>query len=300
MVGQPAVGEDPAVDARVERLDPAVEHLREPGHGGHVGHRQPGVAERAGGAAGRHELEAGQHEPRAEVGESGLVRDRQQRAARDRQGRVGTIDIEDDPAPVRRDRERAGEQQPDRARQEPMLDRADPVVEGLGVVAGQDRDGLLGDDRSAIERRVDEMDRAAGDRHPVREGVSDRVRAREGRQQRRVRVEDPPGERGEHRRPDDPHVAGEDDDVGLDRRPASRPASRRRRRGPARSRCPARSPSRAPGRPGRRRPGRSRRRARRGRRPRLRARRFDPAPETPTAIRPGRAVTPLAPSGPST
>ena len=38
--GEAAVGEDPAVDPRVERLHPPVEHLREAGDGGDVGDRQ--------------------------------------------------------------------------------------------------------------------------------------------------------------------------------------------------------------------------------------------------------------------
>ena len=48
---------------------------------------------------------------------------------------------------------------------------------------------------------------------PAREGIADRVGARERRQERRVGVEDPPGVSGEDRRPDDPHVAREDDDI---------------------------------------------------------------------------------------
>ena len=51
------VGQDAAVDPRVERLHPPVEHLGEARDGRDVGHRQPGVAQGAGGPAGRHELE---------------------------------------------------------------------------------------------------------------------------------------------------------------------------------------------------------------------------------------------------
>ena len=53
--------------------------------------------------------------------------------------------------------------------------------------------------------------------HARGEGVLDRMGARERRQERRVRVEDPAAERGQDGRPDDPHVAGEDDDVDPDR-----------------------------------------------------------------------------------
>ncbi len=45
VVGPTAVGEEPGVDPRMERLDPPVEHLREAGHGGDVGDRQAGVAQ---------------------------------------------------------------------------------------------------------------------------------------------------------------------------------------------------------------------------------------------------------------
>ena len=55
---QPPIGEDAGVDARMERLDSAVEHFREAGHGGDVGHRQSGRAKRASRASGRNQLEA--------------------------------------------------------------------------------------------------------------------------------------------------------------------------------------------------------------------------------------------------
>ena len=214
MVGQAAVGQDAAVDPRVERLDPAVEHLGEAGHRGHVGHRQAGVAQRPRRAAGRDELEPAGDEAAAQVDQPGLVRDGQQRAARDGDARVRAGEVHGHVPAV--DDQRIGQEQRDGPRQQPVLDGPDPVVEARHVVAGQDGDGLLRDDRPAVERRVDEVDRAAGHGHAVRQRVGDRVRARERRQQRRMRVEDPPGERGEDRRPDDPHVAGEDDRVDPD------------------------------------------------------------------------------------
>ena len=146
------------------------------GHRGHVGHRQPGVAQRPGRAAGRDELEPARDEAAPELDEPGLVGHRQERPARDGDARVRAVEVDGHRAAVRR--QGAGQQERDRARQEPVLDRADPVVEGGDVVAGQDRDGLLGDDRAAVERRVDEMDRAPGDGHAVGERVGDRVRRR--------------------------------------------------------------------------------------------------------------------------
>ena len=140
----------------------------------------------------------------------------------------------------------------------------------------------------------------AGDGDAVRERVAHRVRARERRQQRRVGVEDPARERREHGRPDDPHVAGQDDDVGprtgQERRRARRVVAARDERGLD---------------PLLRRPVERRARpigeheddlaaelaARGGRRQRPQV---DPAPETPTAIRPLTATDSSASSGPST
>ena len=65
-------------------------------------------------------------------------------------------------------------------------------MKGGLVVAGEDRNRLLSDDRAAVERGIDDMDRYARDRDAVRKGIPDRVRAREGRQERRMGVEDPP------------------------------------------------------------------------------------------------------------
>ena len=47
-----------------------------------------------------------------------------------------------------------------------MLDGLDPRVEAGLVVAGQDRHGLLGDDRSAVEGRVDQVDGGSRDGRP--------------------------------------------------------------------------------------------------------------------------------------
>ncbi len=77
VIGTMAPGEDPAVDFRVQRLDPAVHHLGKPGDVGHVGHRQAGIGQDLGRAAGRHELDAAGAQPSGEVDEAGLVRDAQ-------------------------------------------------------------------------------------------------------------------------------------------------------------------------------------------------------------------------------
>jgi hypothetical protein len=116
-----------------------------------------------------------------------------------------------------------GREQRDGPREQPMLDGLDPLAQARLIVAGQHRDGLLRDDRPAVERLVDEVDGDAGDRDAVPERIADGVRPGERRQQRRMRVQDPPAIGVEHGRPDDPHVAGEHDQVG--RAPATTSAS---------------------------------------------------------------------------
>jgi len=81
------------------------------------------------------------------------------------------------------DHRRAGEKPGDHPWQEPVLDRPDPLVQrGLVVFAG-DCDGLLRHDRPAVQRGIDDVDRAAGDARAVVQGVADGVAARERRQQ---------------------------------------------------------------------------------------------------------------------
>ena len=129
VVGQAAVREDAAVDPRVERLDPPVEHLGEAGHRGDVRHGQTCVAEGARRAAGRDELETGVDEAPAEIGEAGLVGHGQERPTRDGNGSVRPVRIERDSPSVRPDRQGAGDEERDGPRQEAVLDRTDPVVE---------------------------------------------------------------------------------------------------------------------------------------------------------------------------
>ena len=218
VIRRAAVREDARVDPRVKGLDPPVEHLREARHRGDVGHRQACLAERACGPAGGHELEPRAHEAGPELGQARLVPDRQQRAPRDRGRRISAFEVRDDVPSVGRHRDGPGEDQRDGVREQAVLGGADPVVEGGVVVRGEDRDGLLGHDRPAVEGLVDEVHGAAGHGHAVGQGIRDRVGTREGRQQRWVGVEDASPERGEDPGPHDPHEAGEDDDIRLDRR----------------------------------------------------------------------------------
>jgi hypothetical protein len=95
-----------------------------------------------------------------------------------------------------------------------VLNRANSFVKTRLIVAGQDRDGFLGDDRAAVEGCVDDVDGHAGDRGAMGERISDGVGSRERGQERGMRVEDPTGIRLEDGRADDPHVACQRDRIG--------------------------------------------------------------------------------------
>src|SRR5690606_24448908 len=68
-----APGQDAAVDARVQGLHAAVEHLGKPGALGHVGDGQPRLPEGTGGAAGGEQLDAEGRQAAGEVDDAGLV-----------------------------------------------------------------------------------------------------------------------------------------------------------------------------------------------------------------------------------
>ena len=144
----PPIGQEARVDPGMQRLDPPIEHLQGAGPGGPTG---------------RHQLEAVRDEAAPEVDQPGLVRHGQQRPPRERDARLGASRVHPDPAFV--DPDRAGGQQRDGPRQQPVLDRVDPRREAVGVVAREHRDRLLEQDRTAVERLVDEVDRHAGHGH---------------------------------------------------------------------------------------------------------------------------------------
>ena len=100
-------------------------------------------------------------------------------------------------------------------RQQPVLHRLDARAQRCPVVGRQDRDGLLGHDRPAVERLVDEVDGHARDRDPRRERVVDGMQPRERRQQRRMDVEDPAAERAQGAGSQDAHEAGQHDHVRV-------------------------------------------------------------------------------------
>ena len=84
--GPVAPREQAAVDRRVQRLDPAVEHLRKAGVRGDLGHLEAGVREQPRGAAGREQLRAERGQLARELDDAGLVGNRDQRV----HGEVGS------------------------------------------------------------------------------------------------------------------------------------------------------------------------------------------------------------------
>jgi hypothetical protein len=78
--GQIATREDAAVHLRMQRLDAAVEHLREARVVADLGDVEIGGDERSRGSAGREQHDAGPAKNAREFDEPGLVRDRKERA----------------------------------------------------------------------------------------------------------------------------------------------------------------------------------------------------------------------------
>ena len=64
---------------RVQRLDPAVHHLRESGDLRHIEDGEPGGAQRRGRAAGREEFDAERRKRARKIGEAALVGNRDER-----------------------------------------------------------------------------------------------------------------------------------------------------------------------------------------------------------------------------
>ena len=119
----------PGVDPGMERLDPAVEHLRRAGDRGDIGHRQAGLAERAGRAAGRDELEARARRARGRARPGRSCRTPRGGPGAARAARASARPTSTDGRAVagrRRPRRRGPGDDP---RQQPMLDGLDPLVE---------------------------------------------------------------------------------------------------------------------------------------------------------------------------
>ena len=67
-----------------------------------------------------------------------------------------------------------------------------PLAKVFGGVAIEPLDRLLQEDRSAIQAFVNKMNGATGDLHPVIERLMLRIDAGEGRQERRMSIDDFP------------------------------------------------------------------------------------------------------------
>ena len=169
------------MDARVERLHAAAEHLRELGHALDARHLEAELLEVRGRAAARDELAAELGEPPRELVEPRLVVDRDQRAhsslTTSGSSRCSTA-----------------------------------WIRSSSVSRGSTGTGSWRITGARVEALVDEVHGDAGRLDARRERVLDRARARELGQQRRVDVDDPLGEAVEERRRQQVHVAGADDE----------------------------------------------------------------------------------------
>jgi hypothetical protein len=94
-----------------------------------------------------------------------------------------------------------------------VLGRENPGGESPDVVARKDLDRLLARDWPGIGTRVDEVDRCSSYLHAVLESLFLRFQTREGRQERRVDVDDPSLETGHECRGKDAHEAGKTDEI---------------------------------------------------------------------------------------
>ena len=75
MFGQIAPRQQTAVDLGVQCFDAAIEHLREPGQLGHLGHRQTLLGQQLGGAAGGDQRHAQGVQAVGEFNNAGFVGD---------------------------------------------------------------------------------------------------------------------------------------------------------------------------------------------------------------------------------
>src|SRR2546426_1118108 len=85
---------------------------------------------------------------------------------------------------------------------------------GLGVLV-EDGNGGLQNDGASVEIFVDEMDGAAGEFHAIFEGLTLRFEAREGREQRRMNVQDAVWIFCDKKRREQAHVSGEADEIDF-------------------------------------------------------------------------------------
>src|SRR5258708_20289954 len=91
----------------------------------------------------------------------------------------------------------------------------DALGKGVLVVGIEDGDDGLQDDGAGVEIFVDEVDGASGELDAVIEGLLLRFEAGEGRQERRVNIEDALGKGGYEEGGGKAHVAGHSNEINF-------------------------------------------------------------------------------------
>src|SRR4051794_7941869 len=122
-------------------------------------------------------------------------------------GLRGPVD-DQPPGHVRITTHGAASQQADGLGQQPVLQRAQEVVQSLAVDAVRDVDRRLEQYRPAVDALVDEVDGDPRDLDAVGERVGDSIESGERREERRVDVHDAIRESGEERGGQQLHVPG--------------------------------------------------------------------------------------------
>ena len=192
VLGLGAVGQDAAVDLRVEGLDAPAQHLGRAGHLGDLGVRDAGLGQPGRGVAAGHQLPAQVREALGQLDQPLLVVDGQQcphdvisSSAPSLVARRGPARGFDLPAGLQ-----LVERPCHRRRIERALDHLDPLVQRLLGVAGEDGNGSLGQDRPGVHLEGSEVHRAARLGDPGGQRVPDAVPPGEGGEQGGVRVQD--------------------------------------------------------------------------------------------------------------
>ena len=102
-----------------------------------------------------------------------------------------------------------------RPRQEAVFDAVNTLFDIGNGVRIRKLQRLLKDDGAGIDALVDEMDGHPGDLHAVLDRLLDRTQAGKGGQQRRMNVDDPPGEAANEGPAQQLHPAGEHDKLNA-------------------------------------------------------------------------------------
>ena len=96
-----------------------------------------------------------------------------------------------------------------------MFSNLNSLVQRFGSVVIQHRHGLLADDWAGVHARIHEMHGAAGHLHTMRQRLFPGLQAGERRQQRRVDINNPPGESVKERLLQHPHEPSQRHQIHL-------------------------------------------------------------------------------------